>query len=425
MEFTDSQKRAFDEITAKANGLSEHLLIGYAGTGKTFLMGTIAGYFIATGASVAVTAPTHKATAVLADKVPHEGVLCCTIHSLLSLVPKEDETGTRLVRRQFAKNPEIDVVIIDECSMLSVELMAWIRRLLRNSLVLFVGDDAQLPPVGEEKSLSFQVKSRSVLEQIVRQGEGNPILEAAYACRKSQESGIADWSFLAPKSIGKTGLFRPDDTDRWMRKAFLSSDFAKNPNEFRYLAWTNAKVDAVNKQIQYWLFGDIRTPFAPGELVISKKRFVGEGFEVQNSEEMKLTSIEESTFKTNWREYGYDGEEIAIPSWTARTDKGYAIRIIRDRKSYNDALGIVRKKCNGWQTLEGQGAYGHVVAFQDAFGRLSANYAMTVHTSQGSTFRCEFMDTNDILKRQKDNLLEAQQLVYVGLTRPTDMVFLV
>ena len=424
MTLTAGQEKAFREITAKQKPGAEHLLLGYAGTGKTYLMNAIAGYFMAQGRSVAVTAPTHKATAVLGQKVNHDGVMCCTIHSLLSLIPKEDETGTHLERRKMAQDVTVDVVIVDECSMLSRELMAWIRRLLRKSFVIFVGDDAQLPPVGEDASGAFCCKSVSILDEIVRQKEGNPILDAALACRTAQKDKKSDWNYLRPASIEKTGIFRATDTDKWMHKAFTSSEFEKDPNSFRYLAWTNSRVDAVNRKVQRWLFGDISTPFAVGELVISKKRFVRNGIEVQNSEEMKVTDIKASTFTTRWKKYGA-AHDMEIPIWDVSTDKGVAIRLVRGMKDYHAALAYVKKNCYDWDRPDGDGAYGHVSSFRDSFGKLASNYAMTVHTSQGSTFRCVFLDAQDILKRQRDNLLESQQLMYVALTRPTDMVFLV
>lgn len=422
MTLTSGQQQAFTEITKGYRVGKSHLLIGYAGTGKTYLMDQVASHFISRGLSVAVTAPTHKAASVLKEKVKHEGVLCCTIHSLLSLVPKEDETGTSLERRKFASPIEVDIVVIDEASMLSHELMTWIRKLLKGKYVLFVGDDAQLPPVGEERSEAFDVTPVSTLDQIVRQAAGNPILDAAYACRVAQKEGNADWSFLTPQNKGKTGIFKASNADTWMRKAFLSEEFQRDPNAFRYLAWTNARVDAVNRKVQRWIFGDIDTPFAPGELVISKKRFERDGVVIENSQELTVTGIKTGSHKTAWKKHGND-EDYEIPIWEVDTDAGVPIRLVRDMRAFNEALAIVRKRCYNWERPVDDGPYSYVSNFRDAFGKLAANYAMTVHTSQGSTFKNAFIDAQDVLKRQRDNLLECQQLMYTAVTRASDMVF--
>ena len=424
-ELTEDQQKAFFDITSGFQKGRKHILIGYAGTGKTFLMDAVSKWFIEHGKSVAVTAPTHKATAVLASKVSHDGVAVSTIHSLLSLVPRESETGTFLERRRGASGVCVDVVIVDEASMLSMDVKAWIDRLLGRSYVVFVGDDAQLPPVNEDASKAFETKAISKLDKIVRQGEGNPILEAATSCRIAQKSGAPDWSWVAPSSIERTGIFKVGNRDAWLHKAFMSEGFAKDPNSFRYLAWTNARVDAVNRQVQFWLFGDIETPFAIGELVISKKLFKQGDLELQNSEETKVTDIKEGKFTTDWVRYGAE-QEFTVSCWKIVTEKGITVRIIKDMREYSAALGYVRKHYSRWrEPNDGSGKYGHISAFRDAFGKLSANYAMTVHTSQGSTFKNVFLDVNDIMKRQRDNLLECQQLFYVALTRASDMVFLV
>jgi UvrD-like helicase C-terminal domain len=51
----------------------------------------------------------------------------------------------------------------------------------------------------------------------------------------------------------------------------------------------------------------------------------------------------------------------------------------------------------------------HLHDFKSALARLQSIYAMTVHTSQGSTFSHVFLDVPDIRKRERDNLLECQQ----------------
>lgn len=425
MTLTTDQQKAFNEITSRCRYGRSHLLIGYAGTGKTYLMDQVSRYFIDRGMSVCVTAPTHKATSVLREKVSHDGVGVSTIHSLLSLVPKEDETGVSLQRRRGAGDVDIDVVVIDEASMLSADVMAWIRKLLIDSYVIFVGDDAQLPPVNEDQSRAFETGNPSKLEEIVRQGAGNPILQAATGCRIAQVQGLPDWSWLAPGNAGKAGIFKTDNKNAWMKKAFTSDEFKKSPNSFRYLAWTNARVDAVNRQVQFWLFGNIDTPFAVGELVINKKLFKHGDLELQNSEETKVTGIRTGNFKTDWAKYGAD-QEYEIACWIVDTEKGIPVRLVKDWKAYNAAFGYVKKNYTWLANHEsGDDKFQHLVRFRDAFGKLAANYAMTVHTSQGSTFKNVFLDKDDIMKRQRDNLLECQQLFYVALTRASDMVFLV
>lgn len=317
---------------------------------------------------------------------------------------------------------DVDVVIVDECSMLSAEVMAWVRRLLSRAFVLFVGDGAQLPPVNEVASEAFRTNRRSVLSKIVRQAEGNPILQAATVIRKSQ-GGDADWSWMMSQKNGKQGIFLVGNPDDWMRKAFTSDEFARDKNSFRYLCWTNAKVAEVNKKVQYWLYGDIPTPFAPGELVLSKRLYKSGKQELQNNEETTIDSIKPGSIVAKWERYG--GKDFVIPVWNIVTSKGITVPIVRDSAEYNRAMKWIRHNYKTIDKPEGESPYSHVTAFRDMFGVMQSNYAMTVHSSQGSTFKSVFVDTSDILKRQKTNLLECQQLFYVAITRASDMVFLV
>jgi len=173
-----SQAQALFEIEQAYERGARHLLTGFAGSGKTTLMQQVARIFQDEGKNVVMTAPTHKAVAVLARKLAEAGieVPCCTIHSLLSLRPKVVGDKQVFERADRAREIIADVVVIDEASMLDTSLMGHIRSFLKWQFVLFVGDPAQLPPVGEIASEAFSVKSRSHLDTIIRQVAGNPIL---------------------------------------------------------------------------------------------------------------------------------------------------------------------------------------------------------------------------------------------------------
>ena len=222
-DLTPCQSRALGEIMAAYDQGGFHLLTGYAGTGKTTLMREVALAFLDRRREVVVSAPTHKAVAVLSGKVP-EGVGCMTIHALLSLKPIADGARTALKRNRMARAITADAIIIDECSMLGAELMRWIRKLLPHVFVLFVGDPAQLPPVNEPESEAFAVKSRSHLDTIVRQAAGNPVLDAAHVIRRCQGTDM-DWSWCRDARAEKCGVFVPNRAQDWMRQAFTSERF--------------------------------------------------------------------------------------------------------------------------------------------------------------------------------------------------------
>ncbi|WP_225197482.1 ATP-dependent RecD-like DNA helicase [Gluconobacter oxydans] len=428
---TPSQRQALDEIiAAHAAGRPTHLLTGYAGSGKTTLMQAVARHFMAEKKVVVITAPTHKATAVLRSKVDRD-VDCRTIQSLLSLQPSSQGTTTTLVRSKRPQTIADGIVIVDECSMLSAELMNWIRDLLRYCFVLFVGDPAQLPPVGEAASPSFSVPSRSHLETVVRQAAGNPILEAATIIRHSQ-GGDADWSWVRDARQEQMGLFLPKDVESWVRKAFLSDAFAEDNDWCRYLCWTNARVHQINRMVRLWRYGgETPTPFMPGERVVSRAPFSVQQEEggprqaIATNEEVLVMDIKPGRLSYKFELCKDVPAWVAdLASWevTLLTMAGEEItgHIVQNQK---DLEAVDRRLVQ--EAKQQHRRWSHRFAFHNALLQLQAIYAMTVHTAQGSTFKNVFVDLGDIGRRARQNPLETQQLCYVAVTRATDMVFLV
>lgn len=424
------QQRALGEILDAHIPGQQHLLTGFAGSGKTTLMQAVALAFIARAQSVVLSATTHKAVAVLAAKINQagiDGVECVTIHSLLSLKPQAQ--GDRLVfqRSKFADPVSADVVVIDECSMIDEALMQHISRHLPNSFVLFVGDPAQLPPVGEVESLTFSTPRRSHLATIVRQGAGNPILAAANTIRESQGTAKMDWSWLKSVHEKPLGVYLPADPDQWMRRAFTSAGFEQNPDSFRYLCWTNDRVAQVNNKIRIWRYGaNIPTPFMPGERTLIRSPVVIQGNTLlSTNEEADVISIERDSIEYFPETYHSILPWVAdLATWRVELRKQggevVTVHMVRDDSAYNAILARITDEARICSDR-----WGDLHSFKSSLARLQSVYALTVHTSQGSTFVNAFVDVGDIRRRAKSNVLETQQLLYVAATRPTHALMLV
>ena len=395
---------------------------------KPTLMQRLARDMKAKGKDVVLTAPTHKAVAVLARKIAEAKieVPCRTIHSLLSLKPKP--YGDRLVfeRQRNAEPVKADLVVVDECSMVDAELFAHIRRHLPMAFVLFVGDPAQLPPVNEAERLTFGTKSKSHLDTIVRQGAGNPILDAAQAIRGSQ-GGDVDWTWCKSATAPPLGVYLPRGAaDDWMKKAFTSGEFEKDPDTFRALAWTNRRVAELNEKIREWRYGkDLPSPFMVGERAMFRAPFIKDKQIVFNTnEEAKVLEIERSTFKHNFEECHDVARWTAeIQSWRLKLkgDSGAEaqVHMAADDRAFADVVNRVKD-----EAADARIRWKHLHDFQAEVAKLQSVYAMTVHCSQGSTFRNSFVDIADIRRRQDSNRLEMQQMTYVAATRPTHALML-
>ncbi|GCE88788.1 bacteriophage-type DNA helicase [Komagataeibacter diospyri] len=427
LELTTCQERALAEILTARETCATHLLTGYAGTGKTTLMQRVARALRKQGAEVVFTAATHKAAAVLKARVGNLAP-CRTIHNVLSLQPGTQDGGREVLQRADRPEPiTADVIIIDECSMVGSELMRWVRELVPDRFVLFVGDPAQLPPVGEAISPSFAIRSASHLETVVRQAAGNPLVAAATTIRESQ-GGPLDWSWCRANHHGGAGLFLPRAPDTWMQRAFTSDEFRTDSDAFRYLCWTNARVEAVNRMVRRWVYGgETPTPFVAGERVIARAPVMdveGRRVVVATNEEAEVIDIRPTilrhAFPATSKVAGWT-TELPVHDVVLRTLTGEEVPVPILRPGA-DMAGVERRLRR--EAAEERARWQHRFVFRRGLGRLQAVYAMTVHTAQGSTFGRVFVDIGDITRRAATNVLETQQLLYVAATRPSTALIL-
>lgn len=187
INLTQEQQKAHDTVLDWVKTGNKCLTLGgYAGTGKTTLVGQIALQLKAQGKRLAFCAVSGKASTVLKSKLA--GCLtdfdyCGTIHSLIyQLVGKEKlRSGRTELYFQANENLKLpyDLIIVDEASMVN----EWMFRDLSNLgiPILAVGDHGQLPPV--KGSFNLMANPEIRLETIMRQAEGNPIIKMAMMAR--------------------------------------------------------------------------------------------------------------------------------------------------------------------------------------------------------------------------------------------------
>ena len=183
------QEKAQEQILAwLERPTGTHLTIGgYAGTGKTTLIGFLRKRLSDTynkeeKKSVAFCSYTGKAASVLSQKLKDADALfpadtCSTIHRLI-YNPVTDLAGQVIGWESLPSLPHA-LIIIDEGSMVNAEIWA---DLLRYHLpILVFGDHGQLPPV--EGSFNLMQNPHIKLEKIVRQAEDNAIIRLSQSIR--------------------------------------------------------------------------------------------------------------------------------------------------------------------------------------------------------------------------------------------------
>ncbi len=177
----DAQRAAVRH--ALRHGVS--LLTGGPGTGKSRTVATVVRLAEKRGHRVALAAPTGRAAKRLEE-------LCeapaSTLHRLLGARPAGNTGGAGAFARGEAWPLDADVVVVDETSMLDVELAAALLEACADGThLLLVGDPAQLPSIGAGRVLADLIESGvapvSELTTLYRQAEGGAIARLATAVR--------------------------------------------------------------------------------------------------------------------------------------------------------------------------------------------------------------------------------------------------
>lgn len=229
INLTEDQKIALDKFERfLSSDTSIFVLKGYAGSGKTTILSGIVEYLSDSNKKSLLMAPTGRAAKVITTKTKKEAT---TIHKgiysfdVLNDIRTKNEKGDEELesflyyfKLRSGMDIQNSVIIVDEASMLSNyenngeffrfgtgfllnDLVSFsrIKEPQLNTKILFVGDPAQLPPVGmnfspalDEEYLRnvFQLKVESTyLREVKRQDLDSGILSAASNIRKSLTSG--------------------------------------------------------------------------------------------------------------------------------------------------------------------------------------------------------------------------------------------
>lgn len=466
MQLTPQQQAAYDTLLAFANGDTDYALAtleGYAGTGKTTLIGKLIANV--PNLVVGVAAPTNKAVRVLREKIaayngameeepqpadnyqrstPIAGTVTFgSIHSFLGLKLQEKDDGSQHCTPSREPNiDEFDLLVVDECSMIGNDLFQRIIVAKRSCLVLFVGDPAQLPPIEPRESVSptfERVQMRCTLTDVVRQAKENPIINLSIMLRDAIESGLR----VEPEAMARVMPSLPADAGLVTGTQSDVISFAvyelQEGLDARVIAFANETVQRYNQAIHQALHGNTPMPFVPGERVIVHAQCQGlacfddgglrYGIKktLITSEECDVVDISEG------RSERYPAVEAY--SVDVQRDDGQRVRVsvAKDQDSLQQEIAsqfsLWRKLKSEAQLLrqarrldeadsvaeDAKAASTNAWGLRKAFAPLRHAYALTAHKSQGSTFDTAIVDLQDLHKMR--SAFQFNRAMYVAATR--------
>lgn len=365
-------------------------LIGPAGSGKTTIMKALIDFAEIEGTKRILTATTHEAAKVLSNST---GKIASTIHSYLGAkMVQDEETGEEYLSTP-ANNEELQntLVLVDESSQL-------VRSLLNGTMkhgakFLFVGDAAQLKPVNEPPCPAV-IKSQCAWEfaeltTVHRQALDSPILAQANEVRLGTPK-LRHWL----KEGEGVHVLKPSDWKaQWLERL-----------DGPVLAYRNLYCDTFNADARESKGFD--APYVVGERLVMHERYHTGEVVIQNGTRIGVTQVAESNVM---------GEK----GWVLCDDYGNFIPVCKDyharkkRLKYESEAAALNKKAgrrNAWRGY---------FDFKNNCADVRAGYAMTVHRSQGSTYRNVYIDLRDYASSP-----ERLSLLYVAMTRASNNVYI-
>lgn len=362
-------------------------LTGGPGTGKTTTINTMIQFFESEGLSILLAAPTGRAAKRMTEATGYEAQ---TIHRLLEVNgnPEEESTGGFLRNRE---NPlEADVIIIDEMSMVDLNLMhALLSAVVQGTRLILVGDVDQLPSVGPGSVLKDIISSERfhvvTLTKIFRQAGESDIIMNAHKINAGEPVELnkksRDFFFVkcdeADTIIG--GIIA-------LIQRKLPQYVQAHPNEIQVMTPTRKGllgVERMNVILQKYL--------NPADEKKTEREINGRLFR----EGDKVMQIK-NNYQLEW--------EICT-RFGLTVDKGMGV--------FNGDMGVISEINEYKETVEVEYDEGRKVKYGfDMVDELELAYAITVHKSQGSEYPAVILP---LLPGPK--LLYNRNLLYTAVTR--------
>ena len=444
------------QALAVANAINKDFAIiaGGPGTGKTYTVTKLLAALLMLSLStkgdettprISLVAPTGKAAQRLSESIINavQGFRGDIADDVLDLIPQSAQTLHRLLgvipeQVNFRYHQDnllaVDILLIDEVSMVDLPMMTRIFRALpAHTKVILLGDADQLPSVAVGSVLAdfaprphpgFSCVNHQYLtqvtgfEQLTKQGAGSEV---------NQQYSVADCVTFLMKSRrfdGKGGIGRIANhvingqyQESWQLLKTSSTDTVasegQNSNE------QSKQLTLLNGAVEAWLAPLVSQYYQP----LSECNNVADAFAL-----LAKFRILSSTRK------GPQGVEnlnalvieilrnkglIPYKKFAETSDLFPTQPIMISENDYR--LGVY----NGDIGLLWRNSQGHLMAvFENASGeydwimpsrlpKFETVYAMTIHKTQGS----EFDHVAMVLPEQKDNKLLSRELLYTGITR--------
>ena len=450
---TAEQKKLIDALgqyLTSGDQSAVFLINGYAGTGKTTVIGALVRTLRRLELPCVLMAPTGRAAKVMSR---YAGADAYTVHK--TIYRERRAGGAEDSRFDLNFNKSHDTLyIIDEASMLTgraasfngestvfgtgdlLEDMFDYIRLGRNNKVILVGDQAQLPPVGYDRSPAldpeYMAKYGTVwyftLSEVVRQQNDSGILHNATVVRGMIEARLAD--------IPQFDLNFPDIARIDGRELIdeIDSCYGRyGQSETAIITRSNKRANHYNQGIRRTIL-DYDEEIASGDMLMVVKnnyhyveRDPNAAMDfIANGDIARVHRIYKTREKYGFR-FAY--AELEFPDYD---DYSLECWLLLDAL-HSDAPGLSREQQSqlflaveeDYAEIKQKGKRYKAVMGDEFFCALQVKfaYAITCHKAQGGQWSAIFLDV--ALFGNEPMTIELLRWLYTAVTRATERLYLV
>lgn len=407
ISLTTQQQNALNAFFSFMGDPDEQVFVlrGYSGTGKSTLVKTILEQMSSRvkiiqllnpkfrEKEIVLTATTNKAAENLSF-LSGQGV--STIHSHLGLRVETDYRSgkTTMVPTKRKSTPEHQIIFIDEASYVDSQLLEYCFELTRDCKIVFIGDPAQLTPVKSTTAPVFAANFPGAeLTQVVRQAEGNPIIDLATKFRHTVNTG----EFFSFKPDGQVvSHMDRDEFDAAVLAEFNRPDWTFR--ESKVLGWTNKCVIAYNQGINNVVKGNPHLDI--GDYAICNSFLSVGKSSIKTDQTVFISKISPETVR-------YD-----VPGFDLELDHHIHVFLPKSREEKNNRL----------KKAKADGDFNLVRIIDSEWADLRSAYASTINKAQGSTYDKVFIDLDDISKCNSGD--QIARMLYVAVSRARHNVVL-
>ncbi|MCB0791361.1 MAG: AAA family ATPase [Flavobacteriales bacterium] len=433
--------RALERLMASERSRPVLVVKGYAGTGKTSLVGALVQVLVREGRPVVLLAPTGRAAKVLSA---YSGSPASTIHRRIY---RMRDDGSAL--RSAVHRDEGALFIVDEASMIGngngggegpfgdrdllSDLFDHVFSAPRCRLLL-IGDPAQLPPVGSDESPALDVKGLHdhyaltagavELKEVVRQQAGSGILENATMLRHLLDVRTPMPRFL----LGHKDVHRVDGTG--LQDALETAFSRHGQEEVCVITRSNKRAYLYGQQVRARILG-FEEELCPGDRLMvvrndyfwaarnGKPELIANGEQV---EVLRVGALEER--------YGSRFCSVDI-AWSSSEERreGEVMIMLDVIGSEAPALPFAQRRRLQEAILATTAHRSHAARTnalrQDPFAnalQVKYAYAVTCHKAQGGQWRSVFVDQGYVTEDMIDR--EYMRWLYTAITRASENLFL-